>query len=76
MPMRSLVRDRRALTVELERCWEEQWRRAKEICDLLDECFGTAPLEPSRLRLVLTEGDPEPAGPTPSRKPRLRALDR
>ena len=71
------MRDRRALTAELERCWEEQWRRAKEICDLLDECFGTAPLEPASLRLVVpTEADSEPADPPPRRKPRLRALDR
>ena len=70
------MRDRRALTAELERCWEEQWRRAKEICDLLDECFGTAPLEPARLRLVVpTECDLEASAPSPARKPKLRALD-
>jgi hypothetical protein len=74
--MRCLVRDRRALTAELERCWEEQWRRAKEICDLLDECFGTAPLEPARLRLVVpAERDLEASAPAPARKPKLRALD-
>ena len=74
--MRSLVRDRRALTAELERCWEEQWRRAKEICDLLDECFGNAPLEPARLRLVVpAERDLEASAPVPDRKPQLRALD-
>jgi hypothetical protein len=74
--MRCLVRDRRALTAELERCWEEQWRRAKEICDLLDECFGNAPLEPARLRLVVpSEREAEPAEPAPARMQNLRALD-
>ena len=75
--MKGLVRDRRALTAELERCWEEQWRRAKEICDLLDECFGTAPLEPASLRLVVpAEPDHQSSDPAPTRKQRLRAVDR
>jgi len=71
------VRDRKTLAAELDRCWEEQWRRAKEICDLLDECFGSAPLEAARLRLVVPPGaDAEPADAEPRRLPRLRLLGR
>ena len=41
-----------AIAAELERYWSEQWRRAKEICDLLEHrlACGT-PVQP-RLQLV------------------------
>jgi hypothetical protein len=72
----NLVRDDRTLAAELERRWEEQWQRAKEICDLLEEAFGTAPLDPGPLRLVVSSHeDREPADPG-SAPPALRLAGR
>jgi hypothetical protein len=64
------------IAAELERYWAEQWRRAKEICDLLERRLaGHAALAPRpELRIV---GPPPPADPAtaePSR-PDLKLVD-
>ena len=59
-----------AIANELERYWSEQWRRAKEICDLLEQRLATR--TPARPQLQLVSdgaaavpptGDDEPARP-------------
>ncbi len=66
-----------AIAAELERYWADQWRRAKEICDLLElRLAGTRSLAPRpELRLV---GSPSaaPEQPDSSRsRPDLRLID-
>jgi hypothetical protein len=66
-----------AIAAELERYWAEQWRRAKEICDLLERRLaGTRALSPRpELRLVgPSAGTPEQSDPAPSR-PDLKLID-
>jgi hypothetical protein len=67
-----------AIAAELERYWAEQWRRAKEICDLLEQRLaGTRALSSQpELRLVGSPvaATPEPADPVRSR-PDLRLID-
>jgi hypothetical protein len=66
-----------AIAAELERYWSEQWRRAKEICDLLEQRLAsrTAAVAP-RLELV-TPADPAPAtGGEGNRRPSLKLVDR
>lgn len=66
-----------AIANELERYWSEQWRRAKEICDLLEQRLSTSsPVARPRLQLVTgtpallpRTGDDEPA------PPRLRIVE-
>jgi len=41
-----------ALAAELERYWSDQWRRAKEICDLLEQRVAGGPAVRPQLRLV------------------------
>jgi hypothetical protein len=48
-----------AIAAELERYWSEQWRRAKEICDLLEQRLAAVPPVRPQLRLV----GPTPAAP-------------
>jgi hypothetical protein len=57
-----------AVAVELERYWAEQWRRAKEICDLLERRLAAraVPQRPE-LRLV---GSPTGTETTASESPR------
>jgi hypothetical protein len=59
-----------AIANELERYWSEQWRRAKDICDLLEQRLATR--TPARPQLTLVSdgtatvprtGDGEPARP-------------
>jgi hypothetical protein len=45
-----------AIAAELERYWSEQWRRAKEICDLLEQRLAAGATVRPQLRLV---GSPE-----------------
>jgi hypothetical protein len=58
-----------AIAAELERYWADQWRRAKEICDLLERRLAGRALPPRpELRLVgpppvLDDGDAESSGP-------------
>jgi hypothetical protein len=63
-----------AITVELERYWAEQWRRAKEICDLLERRLAGRAVAPRpELRLV---GPPTATdtGATDSQPPDLRLV--
>ena len=66
-----------AIASELERYWSEQWRRAKEICDLLEQRLAsrTAVVTP-RLRLV-TPADAAPVDSDgESRRASLKLVDR
>jgi len=65
------------IAAELERYWSEQWRRAKEICDLLEQRLDgrTAALTP-RLQLV-APADAAPAdGDADRGRPSLKLVDR
>ena len=65
-----------AIASELERYWSDQWRRAKEICDLLEQRLAarTAAVTP-RLRLV-TPADAAPADADGEpRRPSLKLVD-
>jgi len=67
-----------AIAAELERYWSEQWRRAKEICDLLEQRLATrtAAAVGPRLRLV-TPADSAPAdGDGQPCPPSLKLVDR
>jgi hypothetical protein len=66
-----------AIATELERYWSEQWRRAKEICDLLEQRLATRPaVAGPRLQLV-TSSDPAPSDGNPQhRRPSLKLVDR
>jgi len=64
-----------AIATELERYWSDQWRRAKEICDLLEQRLATR--SPSRPRLQLVPGAapaPELGDAQPAR-PLLKIVD-
>lgn len=63
-----------AIAAELERYWSEQWRRAKEICDLLERRLAARTAAKPQLRLV---GEPEraPDGRKPAEGPPLRIVD-
>jgi hypothetical protein len=64
-----------AIAAELERYWSEQWRRAKEICDLLEQRLGTRPTARPSLELV-TAADAVPAeGTDEQSRPHLRLVD-
>jgi len=66
-----------AIAAELERYWSEQWRRAKEICDLLEQRLTarTAAVSP-QLRLV-TPGDAAPVDADGDRRrASLKLVDR
>lgn len=61
-----------AIAAELERYWSEQWRRAKEICDLLEQRLATRTPGRPQLRVVAT-GDPAaPATDEAPPRPPLR----
>jgi len=69
-----------AIAAELERYWSEQWRRAKEICDLLEQRLAAAKPKTTsstrpQLRLVgPASAASEPGATEPSRPP-LKLLD-
>ena len=66
-----------AIAAELERYWAEQWRRAKEICDLLEQRLAGTRALTSRpeLRLVGPPAAP-PEQDDPGRsRPDLRLID-
>jgi hypothetical protein len=62
-----------AIAAELERYWSEQWRRAKEICDLLEQRLAAGSTTKPQLRLVR----PAPTTPEPgqSEPPALKLID-
>jgi hypothetical protein len=64
-----------AIAAELERYWSDQWRRAKEICDLLEERL--AHKTPARPRLQLVAPDDVSADESDDAPPRppLRLVD-
>jgi hypothetical protein len=64
------------IAAELERYWAEQWRRAKEICDLLEQRLAGKTLATrAELRLVGPPAGPETGDAKPSRAD-LRLVDR
>jgi hypothetical protein len=67
-----------AIAAELERYWSEQWRRAKEICDLLEDRLATrtAAAVAPRLRLVTPAGGAPADGEGHHRPPSLKLVDR
>jgi hypothetical protein len=65
-----------AIAAELERYWSEQWRRAKEICDLLEQRLASRTAGASRLQLV-TPAEPAAAdGSAEPGRPSLKLVDR
>jgi hypothetical protein len=63
-----------AIASELERYWSEQWRRAKEICDLLEQRLATT--TPAAPRLQLVSGIDGPVnGEDESVRPPLKLVD-
>jgi hypothetical protein len=63
------------IAAELERYWSDQWRRAKEICDLLEQRLASTTAAGPRLQLVAapdtTADDSDDAPP----RPPLRLVD-
>jgi hypothetical protein len=66
-----------AIAAELERYWSEQWRRAKEICDLLEQRLASrTPAAPRpRLQLVAPAEATPVDGDDESPRPPLRLVD-
>jgi hypothetical protein len=64
-----------AIAAELERYWADQWRRAKEICDLLERRLAGRPVASRpELRLVGPGAAPD-AGTTEPSRPDLKLVD-
>ena len=64
-----------AIASELERYWSEQWRRAKEICDLLEQRLANKTAVAPRLQLV-APAEAVPADPgDDSPRPPLKLVD-
>jgi hypothetical protein len=64
-----------AIASELERYWSEQWRRAKEICDLLERRLGNRSAARPPLQLVSDAGGiPRTSEPKPA-PPLLKVVD-
>ena len=63
-----------ALAAELERYWSDQWRRAKEICDLLEQRVAAGPAVRPRLRVVNSPQPAPEAGPTGQSPPALKLV--
>jgi hypothetical protein len=64
-----------AIANELERYWSEQWRRAKEICDLLEQRLGSRSPARPQLQLV-SDKEPVPQpGDDESERPLLRVVE-
>jgi hypothetical protein len=64
-----------ALAADLERYWSDQWRRAKEICDLLERRLAGGTSTGPQLRLVSSpRTTPEP-GQIERSQPPLKLVD-
>jgi hypothetical protein len=64
-----------AIAAELEQYWSEQWRRAKEICDLLEQRLAAGATARPQLRLVgAPDSTPDATQPEQSR-PALKLVD-
>jgi len=61
-----------AIAAELERYWSEQWRRAKEICDLLEQRLATRTPGRPQLRVVSTDDLAAPTADEAPPRPPLR----
>ena len=64
-----------ALAAELERYWSDQWRRAKEICDLLEQRLAAGATVRPQLRLVSPTQTPSDAGQIEQSPPALKLVD-
>jgi hypothetical protein len=65
-----------AIANELERYWSEQWRRAKEICDLLEQRLSSRTPAGPRLQLVSgAEAAAPQTGDGESVRPLLRVVE-
>jgi hypothetical protein len=64
-----------ALAAELERYWSDQWRRAKEICDLLEQRLAAGPAVRPELRLVTPPQTTSDAGQIEQSPPALKLVD-
>ena len=64
-----------ALAAELERYWSDQWRRAKEICDLLERRLAAGAAVRPELRLVSPPQTTPDAGQTEQTPPVLKLVD-
>ena len=64
-----------AIAAELERYWSEQWRRAKEICDLLEQRLATRTPARPRLQLVSGATTPPETGDAQPVRPLLKIVD-
>jgi hypothetical protein len=63
------------IAAELERYWSEQWRRAKEICDLLEQRLALDTAARPRLHLVATAGTSPEEPAAKDTRPPLRIVD-
>jgi hypothetical protein len=63
------------IAAELERYWSEQWRRAKEICDLLEQRLAAGAAVRPQLRLVSPSPTTSDAGPIEQSPPALKLVD-
>jgi hypothetical protein len=64
-----------AIAAELERYWSEQWRRAKEICDLLEQRLAAGATVRPQLRLVSPLHTTPEAGQIVQSPPALKLVD-
>ena len=64
-----------AIAAELERYWSEQWRRAKEICDLLEQRLAAGAAVRPQLRLVGTPDQTPKAAQPEQQPPPLKLVD-
>jgi hypothetical protein len=64
-----------AIAAELERYWSDQWRRAKEICDLLEQRLASRPTTRPQLQVVSGSDALPEKGETTSVRPLLRVVD-
>ena len=64
-----------ALAAELERYRSEQWRRAKEICDLLEQRLAAGPAVKPQLHLVGSPETAPDAGQVEQSPPALKLVD-
>jgi hypothetical protein len=63
------------IAAELERYWSEQWRRAKEICDLLEQRLATPSMARPRLQVVSSATAAPQTGDDESARPLLRIVE-
>jgi hypothetical protein len=67
--------DLAVIAAELERYWSDQWRRAKEICDLLEQRLAAGATVRPQLRLVSPPQTPPDGGQIEQSPPALKLVD-